>query len=251
MNPLRTLRHVFCFGLCAALAGIPALSALEFRVIGLGQAIDDIFYRDGTKEVKLYVPFQTLSGEYHISGGSTRLKLYRKVPAVAVAVAASETAAVSQAQGAATEQIVPLAEIDVPQGSTQAILVFMNPAAGSAQAGEFATVWLDNSGRAGRRNELRFHNFSPAELAVNAQGRRWSLAQGASDSGTFAASARSLPMQVAARGANAWSLVYTNSIPVRDGFNAFVFFTPAEAEEDGLTRAVNLVCVYEAAQSGE
>lgn len=218
-------------------------------MIGLGQAIDDIFYRDGTKEVKLYVPFQTLSGEYRISGGSTRLKLYRKV--AAAAAAASETTTMSQAQSAAAEQIVPLAEIDVPQGSTQAILVFMNPATGSAQVGELATVWLDDSGRAGRRNELRFHNFSPAELAVNAQGRRWSLAQGASDSGTFAASARSLPMQVAARGANAWSLVYTNSIPVRDGFNAFVFFTPAEAEEDGLTRAVNLVCVYEAAQSGE
>lgn len=216
--------HRFYFILVALLCVSLKAGALEFRVLGLGMELTDVYYAVGTQEEPLQVPYDGISKTYRLPSGRSQLELYRK------------------AQGEQGEQRIPVAQIAVPEGLQSGILVFLPPVSG--QAG-LRTTWIDDSGWKADRNAVFFFNFSSLPVGIRLREQQWMLQPGQTQQSRFTASTRSLPVQIAARGNGGWELAHTNRMPVRDGFNMFVFLKDGVTDELGVTDLVDVVRFYE------
>lgn len=216
--------HKLYFALIALLCICLKAGALDFRTMGLDVGLEDVYYNTGSEEALLLVPENHISGSYRLRAGGSPLELYRK------------------AQGEQGEVKVPVAQIAIPDGLTSGILVFL-PHNGAGQG--WRTVWVDDSEFKANRNSVFFFNFSSRLVGVQIGDKQWPIEPGKTQQARFDASARSLPVQIAAQGANGWERVHTNRMPVRDGFNMFVFLKNGMVTEEGTVDLVDVVRFYE------
>lgn len=215
----------FSFILIALLCVSLKTNAFEFRVLGLGIELADVYYAVGTKEESLQVPYDRISEVYRFPAGHSQFELYLKT------------------EGEQEGQRIPVAQIAVPTGLQSGILVFLPPRPGHVG---LRTTWIDDSGWKGDRNAVFFFNFSSLPVGIRLSEQQWVLQPGQTEQSRFTASTRSLRAQIAAHGTEGWGLTHTNRMPVRDGYNLFVFLRDGVTDEQGDTSLVDVVRFYEA-----